>query len=255
MFQLNKEEYDDMKLKNGIEVYNESLRFQNGTIEKGRGKHRKYLPYAFTEQGVAMLSAVLRSKTAVNVSIHVIDAFVAMRRFFTLNAQVFQRLDSLEIKQHETNKKIENLLVAIETRELQPKQGIFFNGQVFDAYEFVSRLIKKANRSIILIDNYIDESVLLLLSKKKNDVNVIILTRKIQKVLAQDIDKFNQQYQNVEIREFKESHDRFLILDDEEIYHIGASLKDLGKKWFAFSRMDACSLDILSKVCDQIELG
>jgi phage regulator Rha-like protein len=234
MFQLSESEF-------------ENLRSQFATLEKGRGQHRKYLPYVFTEQGVAMLSAVLRSETAVKVSVQIMNAFVAMRRFLLSNVQVFQRLDSLELKQAQTDQKVERVLNAIEDKSAMPKQGIFFDGQVFDAYAFVSDLIRAANRRIILIDNYVDESVLLLLAKRKAGVDVQLLTKTNSRQLAQDIAKFNAQYPSIEAREFKLAHDRFLIIDDD-IYHIGASLKDLGKKWFAFSKMEMRAIEMLGKV-------
>jgi phage regulator Rha-like protein len=144
-----------------------SLWSQNATLETGRGRHRKYLSYVFTEQGVAMLSAVLRSDVAVEISVKIINAFVGMRRFLASNAQVFQRLDILELKQLETDERMEKVLNAIESREIQPKQGIFFDGQIFDAYDFVSKLFRSAKESIVIIDNYLDDSVLTHLTKKK----------------------------------------------------------------------------------------
>ena len=173
MFQLSKDEYD-------------SLRSQNAILETSRGKHRKYLPYAFTEQGVAMLSAVLRSETAVKVSIRIMEAFVAMRHFIQTNAKIFHRLDTLEMKQMETDKKVDQVLSAIEMKKIEPKQGIFFDGQIFDAFKFVSGLVRKANKTIVLIDNYIDETVLDLFSKKKKNVKVTILTGRISKSLELD---------------------------------------------------------------------
>ena len=244
MFQLTEEEWEDL---GSISARAGSIRSQNVTLNSGRGQHRKYLPYAFTEQGVAMLSAVLRSETAVKVSIQIMSAFVAMRRFLGSNAQVFQRLDSLELKQVQTDQKVERVLNAIEEKSAIPKQGIFYDGQVFDAHVFVSDLIRSAKRRIVLIDNYVDERVLLLFTKRKARVGVQILTRTIGRQLANDIAKFNAQYPIIEAREFKLAHDRFLIIDDD-IYHVGASLKDLGKKWFAFSRMEIRAVEMLSKV-------
>ena len=227
---------------------NKILTSQIATIEGGRGKHRKYLPYVFTEQGVAMLSAVLRSETAVRTSIQIIDAFVNMRRFILSNAGVFQRLDILELKQFEVDKKVEEILDAIESKEIQPKQGIFFDGQVFDAHIFVSDIFRSAKESIIIIDNYLDDSVLMHLAKRKPEVNVTLLTRNISNSLAQDIKKFNHQYPTIEIREFRNAHDRFIIIDNVEIYHFGASLKDLGKRWFAFSRMEIGAVEMLGRL-------
>jgi len=222
------------------------LRSQFVTLHQRGG--RRYLPYAFTEQGVAMLSAVLRSETAVKISVQIIKAFVSIRRFILSNAQVFQRLDTLEIKQINTDKKIDKVLNAIESKEIQPKQGIFFDGQIFDAWQFVSDLIRSASKSIILIDNYVDDSVLALLAKRKKGVSVTILTKKISRQLEADVEKFNEQYPAVAIKKFTASHDRFMIIDDTTLYHFGASLKDLGKKWFAFSKMDSGAIEMLARL-------
>ena len=238
MFQLTKDEYDSLRSQSVTLENEKSLRSQNAIIENARGRHRKYLPFAFTEQGVAMLSAVLRSETAVKVSIRIMEAFVALRRFILTNAQIFQRLDTLEIKQIETDKKVDKVLSALDMKKIEPKQGIFFDGQIFDAYKFVAGLVRKADRSIVLLDNYIDETVLDLFSKKKKNVTVSILTSKISESLKQDAKKFNAQYTGLEVKKFSKAHDRFLIIDDTDVYHFGASLKDLGKKWFAFSKMD-----------------
>ena len=213
---------------------------------------RRTNPYAFTEQGVAMLSGVLKSETAVRTSIQIINAFVAMRRFIATNAQVFQRLGAVERKQIEykveTDQKFEQIFNAIEERSIKPKQGIFFDGQIFDAYRFVSDLFRTAKKSIIIIDNYIDDTVLTHLTKRRDTVSVTILTKIISKQLALDVKKFNEQYPTIEIKEFDNSHDRFLIIDDKTIYHFGASLKDLGKKWFAFSKMDIGAVEMLTRL-------
>jgi hypothetical protein len=221
-----------------------SLKSQNATSSWGG---RRNLPNAFTEQGVAMLSTVIKSDTAVKVSIQIMNAFVAMRRFLSTNAQVFKRLDSLEIKQIETDKKLNHVLNAIESREIQPKQGIFFDGQVFDAYVFVNDLVKSAKKSIVLIDNYIDESVLVLFSAREKGVSLNILTKKVTKKLELDVQKHNEQYPQATVRKFTKAHDRFLIIDGTTVYHFGASLKDLGKKWFAFSKMDISAADMLNE--------
>lgn len=214
-------------------------------------KHSTSLPYVFTEQGVAMLSAVLRSETAVQTSISIMDAFVRQRQFLARNADLFKWLDHVEKRQLanelKTDERFEQLFRALEDKSIKPKQGIFFDGQVFDAYVFVSDLIRSATRQIVLIDNYVDESVLTLLSKRKEQVSAKILTHAITPQLALDIEKFNRQYPVVEVQEFKLAHDRFLILDDD-LYHIGASLKDLGKKWFAFSRMEMSAIEMLGRV-------
>ena len=247
MFQITDDEFNRLKSQIGFSK-KDSLRSQNVTLYSARGKHRKYLPYAFTEPGIAMLSAVLRSETAIKMSIRIMSAFVAMRRFFASNAQVFQRLDTLEIKQLETGNKIDRVLNALESKKIQPKQGIFFDGQIFDAYQFVSDLFRSAEESIVIIDNYIDDSVLTHLSKRKKDVKVLLFTKNISRSLALDVKKFNEQYPAIEIKEFKNSHDRFIILDNTTVYHFGASLKDLGKKWFAFSKIDIGAVEMLTRL-------
>jgi hypothetical protein len=257
MFQLTEEEHQNLMFQNGTSSLRsqnvtldtqDSLRSQNATLENGRGKHRKYLPYVFTEQGVAMLSAVLRSHSAVQMSIHIINAFVEMRKFISNNALIFQRLDSLEQKQFKTDDKVEAILNAIEDKSIKPKQGIFYDGQVYDAYVFISDLIKSADESIVLIDNYIDDTVLTLLSKREAKVKATIYTKNITKQLELDLQKHNAQYPTIELKKFDSSHDRFLIIDAKKVYHVGASLKDLGKKWFAFSKFDVGALDILGRL-------
>jgi len=221
----------------------EFLRSQNVTSNTIWSK-RRFLPYVFTEQGVSMLSAVLKSKKAIEVSIQIIDAFVAMRKFLANNAQIFQRLDRTEMKLLEHDERINELFRTFESAE--PQQGIFYDGQVFDAYKFVAGLVRKAKKKIILIDNYVDESVLVLFSKRKKGVSVTIYTR-ITKQLRLDLERFNAQYEPIIVKEFGKSHDRFLIID-EEVYHFGASLKDLGKKWFAFAKMKKESLEMLRRM-------
>ena len=227
----------------------QNLKSQYATSSWG-GRRTK--PYAFTEQGVAMLSGVLKSETAVRTSIQIINAFVAMRRFIATNAQVFQRLGAVERKQieykEETVQKFEQIFNAIEERSIKPKQGIFFDGQIFDAYRFVSDLFRTAKKSIIIIDNYIDDTVLTHLTKRRDTVSVTILTKIISKQLALDVKKFNEQYPAIEVKEFDNSHDRFLIIDNKTVYHFGASLKDLGKKWFAFSKMDIGAAEMLTRL-------
>lgn len=207
-------------------------------------KHSAARSYAFTEQGVAMLSTVLRSETAIRMSIRIMDAFVAMRRFMTTNAEIFQRLSTmeyhqLEMQQHqqETDKRIDEVFRRLDEGYAKPKQGVFYNGQIYDAYTFVSDLIKSAKKRIILIDNYVDETVLTLLDKREIGVAAIIYTQQITRHFQLDIDRHNAQYAPIEINTFRLSHDRFLCIDDN-VYHIGASIKDLGKKWFGFSKME-----------------
>ena len=237
-----------------------NLRFQSGTSSVTHGG-RRFLPYAFTEQGVAMLSAVLSSDRAVQVSIRIMDAFVEMRRFFLQNSTLFEKVNRLELRQlahiAESDEKFNKLFNALEkssTTDLAT-QGIFFEGQIFDAYAFVSALIRKAKKSINLIDNYIDESVLLLLGKRKSGVSAIIYTGKPSKQLQLDLCKNNEQYPTIQLAISPGWHDRFLIIDNQAVYHIGASLKDLGKKCFAFSRMDQMALQILNKLADSPPLA
>ena len=222
MFQLTKEEYDGLKCQIGISNL--------------RGGDRRALPYAFTEQGVSMLSGLLRSDKAIEVNILIMRAFVAMRRFMVENAQVFQRLDRIELKQLETDHRIEQVFEKLEEKTISPKQGIFFDGQIYDAYEFICGLVKGAKTRIVLIDNYVDDTVLTMLDKRRAGVLATIYTQKISAQLQLDISKHNAQYPAIDVREFKKSHDRFLILDNQ-VYLIGASLKDLGKKWFAVALM------------------
>jgi len=226
----------------------ESLRFHFGTIENKRGKHSKYLPYAFTEQGVAMLAGILTSETAVRVSIYIMDAFVAMRKFIQTNGQLFHRIDNLELKLLETDKKVEKIIDAMGSGDLKPKQGIFYDNQVFDAYKFVSDLFRRAKKSILIIDNYIDDSVLVHLTKVSKCVKVKILTKVISDQLALDVKKFNSQYFPIEVIVFAHAHDRFIIIDNKDVYHLGASLKDLGKKWFAFSKIEKSDMELLGKL-------
>ena len=229
--------------------------FVTSSLEWG-GKRK--LPFVFTEQGVAMLSGVLKSERAVYINIFIMRAFVSMRRFIHKEAAIFARLDNvekkeledrLEIKQIKNNtaKDFEKIFETIEDRVDIKKHQIFFDGQVFDAYKFVNDILKNAKKSIILIDNYIDESVLILFSELKN-VKVTIYTENLTEKLKLDLEKYNQQYPKIEIKTLKKCHDRFLIIDNKEIYYIGASIKDLGKKWFAFSKMDKESLKIVSKL-------
>ncbi len=233
MFQLSKSEKEELVAKCD---HFESLKFSST------------MPFAFTELGVAMLSTVIKSDTAVKVSILVMEAFVAMRRFLASNAQVFQRLDRVEIKQIEQDKKFEEIFDAIQSKEIKPEKGIFFDGQIFDAYTFVSHLVRSARKSIVLVDNYVDDSILTLFNKRNKDVLVTIFTKEISKQLLLDLSKYNSQYPHIELKEFKHSHDRFLIIDNKVVYHMGASLKDLGKKWFGFSKFDKEAVKLLEKL-------
>lgn len=202
-------------------------------------------PYAFTEQGVAMLSAVLRSDVAVKVSIQIMIAFVEMRKVIQQNTILIQRIEGIEKKQHEADQKFEQIFDALENKEVIPPQGVFFDGQVFDAYVLASKIIRSARKRIVLIDNYIDENTLIHLSKKSDQVHVLLLTKNKSTQVELDVQKVNQQVGNFELRYFDKSHDRFLIIDSTEVYHLGASLKDLGKKMFAFSKLEKRSVEQL----------
>lgn len=216
---------------------------------------RKHLggakPLAFTEQGVSSLSSVLTSTRAIEINIVIMRAFVKMRQFLSHSADLFRRIDHIEKRQIagelKTDERFEQVFKALEDKSIKPRQGIFFDGQVFDAYTFACDLIRSARQRIILIDNYVDESVLVLLSKRNPQVSAQILTPSISKQLALDLKKHRQQYPAVDVRRFQLAHDRFLIIDND-IYHIGASLKDLGKKWFAFSKMAMDAIELLAKV-------
>lgn len=215
----------------------ENLRFQFGTSSLNHGG-RRYLPMVFSESGVAMASAVLRSEIAVKVSVEIMEAFVEMRRILTSNASLFNRLDKIELKQLEADQKFEEIFKALESDKIHSEKGVFYDGQIFDAYTFVADIIRNAGRSIILIDNYVDDTVLTLLGKRGQSVTATIYTKNISNQLQLDLQRYNSQYPSIDIHTFAQAHDRFLIIDETELYHIGASLKDLGKKWFAFSRMD-----------------
>lgn len=232
MFQLRGNEVDFMVSQNAIP----SKQHLGGS-----------LPLVFTEQGVATLSAVLTNKTAVGIHINIMRAFVQMRKFISNNALMFQRLDSLEQKQFHTDEKIDAILNALEDKSLKPKEGIFYDGQIYDAYAFMSELIKSAKNEIMLIDNYIDDTVFTIFSKNQN-IKVTIYTNTISKQLELDYQKYKSQYKNIILQEFKNAHDRFMIIDGKEVYHIGASLKDLGKKWFAFSKFEIEAFDILKRL-------
>lgn len=247
-FQLSEAEHQNLRSQIVTSSEQNSLGSQSVTLKSNRGKHTKYLPYVFTEQGVSMLSAVLKSDIAVEISVKIIRSFVQMRKFISNNALIFQRLKTLEQKQFTNDEKFNKLFEAIEEKSIKPTQGIFYDGEVYDAYLFVSDLIKSAKESIVLVDNYLDESVLTMLSKRQTDVTAAIYTKNITAQLELDIKKHNAQYPKITLKKFDASHDRFLILDGKELYHIGASLKDLGKKWFAFSKFDMKSFDILKRL-------
>ena len=234
-FQLNEDEFEKWKSQFVI----------SNSIKMGLRER----PFAFTEQGVAMLSAVLKSDKAVTASIQIIKAFVSMRRFLLSNAHIFQRLDSLEIHRIESDKRIDELFTRMDRYKIDDTQGIFFQGQIFDAYAKFQSFISQAQKEIILIDNYVDLSVLERLATKNSGVDVTIYTLPNTRLTAQDIRTFNAQYPTLTVKHTSQMHDWFLIIDNRILYHVGASLKDLGKKCFAFDLFDASFIpDILEKV-------
>ena len=226
------------------EVEFKHLMSQNAISRSVHGGTRK-LPFVFTQEGVASLSGVLKSQKAIEVNIQIMRAFVAMRRVISKNAEIFVRLNKVERKQLEHDKNFEKVFNLIQEKDIKPEKGIFFEGSVFDAHTFVIDLISSAKSSIVLIDNYIDTSVLTLMSHKRKGVNVKIYTHSVTEKLKLSKEKFNKQYGFLELIEFRKAHDRFLIIDEKEVYHIGASLKDLGKRWFGFSRLQKEGLKVL----------
>ena len=257
-FQLTREEVENLKKQNLVKSQfvtspkEDSVMSQFATsrntpnnIFSGQEGGTRKLPFVFSEQGVAMLSAVLKSETAIKASIQIMTVFVKMRHFLTSNAQLFQRLDFIEkhqieseIHQKETDKKIDELFSLMDKYNIKETQGIFFQGQIFDAYAKFESFLASAKKEIILIDNYVDLSILQRLAKKKKGVSVTIYTAPKTKLTAQDIQTFNSQYPTLTVSHTTKTHDRFLIIDNTTIYHIGASLKDLGKKCFGFSILD-----------------
>ncbi len=220
----------------------ESLRSQFVTLKiQGRGQHSKYLPYAFTEQGVAMLSAVLHSDRAVDISIKIINTFIEMRKFLNSNGQVFERLTNVEYKLIEHEKKFDTIFNQLQQEE-NIKQKIFFEGQIWDSYSLIIDIFKKANKKITIIDNYIDDSVLKMLTKKNKNVEVVIITSEKSNIEDIDIKKFNKEYPTLKVAKTNKYHDRFIIIDNKELYHCGASIKDLGKKCFGINKIEDVSI-------------
>ena len=233
MFQLSAEEF-------------EVLRSQIATSKKETRGGRQYLPFVFTEQGVAMLSAVLKSEKAIKASIQIMKAFVSMRRFLLNNAQIFSEIDSIkkhliesDLHHKENDKRIDELFTLMDKYKIEEKQGIFFQGQIFDAYAKFESFIQSAKKEIVLIDGYVDLTVLERLAKKKKGVNVLLYTDSKTKITNLDVQKFNAQYPTLTLNFTSKMHDRFLIIDNSVLYHIGASLKDLAKKCFAFEILDS----------------
>lgn len=232
-FQISSEEYENLKSQVVI-----------SSLEKEKDENyggRRTLPYVFSEQGIAMLSAVLRSDTAIQVSICIMETFVEMRRYMANNAQIFERISGVEFKQSEyqkkTDERFEQVFDYIAGHE-EVKQKIFFDGQIYDAFSLLVKLVSGAEKSIILIDNYVNVGTLNILAKKKANVSVCVYTMRQTKLTAGDVKNFNKQYPSLEVKYTDAFHDRFLIVDDGCSYHIGASLKDAGKKCFAINRLE-----------------
>ena len=265
MFQLTKEEFEDWKSQFAISN-GDSSRSQFATLddeEKWKSQFAisnsikmgaRKLPYAFTENGIAMLSGVLRSPMAIATNIHIMRAFNAMRHFIGSHAQVFQRIEVLERTQlslvafkEETNRNFEEVFRRLDDNSEKPEKGIFYDGQIFDAYSFINERIREAKKRIVLIDNYVDDSVLTMLDKRNKGVDAVVYTKNISRQLSLDFEKHNAQYAPIEIEQFDRAHDRFLCIDDT-VYLIGASLKDLGKKWFGFVKLEQTTDELLSKM-------
>lgn len=234
----------------------EFLRCQNGISKDddpdGRGG-RRYMPYAFTEQGISMLSAILRSDVAINVSIGIMRAFVEMRKFLATNSLILNRVEELEVKQLEyqksTDERIDRVFQYIEDHA-ESEQKIFFDGQIYDAFSLVTTIIQKAKSDIILIDGYVDVNTLNILAKKNSGVDVTIFTYASAPLTKKDVENFNAQYPKLTVKKTQVFHDRFIILDGKTVYHIGASIKDAGKKCFGISLINDSSivLDILNRL-------
>ena len=243
-FQLTVEEYENLKCQSGISSMNEN----------GYGG-RRTLPYVFTEQGISMLASVLHSEVAVNVSIGIMRAFVEMRRFIANNALLFERISNVELKQLEyqkqTDEKLEQIFEYISEHE-EASQKVFFDGQIYDAFSLIVSLIQKAEKEITLIDGYVDVGTLNLLSKKNENVSVTIYTQKRTRLTKTDTENFNAQYPTLEVKYTKVFHDRFLILDRETAYHVGASLKDAGKKCFGINLIQ--DVGIIKDILQRLEL-
>ena len=247
----------DEFLRSQIVTMNEdgdNSRSQNATLKVKQGQNIKYLPYAFTENGIAMLSSVLRSPMAIATNIHIMRAFNVMRHFIGSQAQVFQRLEVVERNQlalttqvAENNKKLEEVFRRLDDHSENPEKGIFYDGQIFDAYTFINERIREAKKRIVLIDNYVDDSVLTMLDKRNKGVDAVVYTKNISRQLSLDFEKHNAQYTPIEVKQFDRAHDRFLCIDDT-VYLIGASLKDLGKKWFGFVKLEQPTDELLSKM-------
>ena len=252
-FQITENELENLRLQFTTLNSKEEMWFQSGTtLQKENIKYRseKYLPYVYTEQGIAMLAGILRNEIAVNVSINIMRAFVEMRKFISTNGQVFERLTKVEYKPLEHDKKFDDVFNELQKDEKSEfKQKIFFEGQIYDSYSLIIDIIKRAKEKIVIIDNYVDDSILAMLTKKNKNTKVVILTSDKSNISKLDIQKFNKEYPILEIAKTNKFHDRFIVIDNKEIYHVGASLKDLGKKCFAISKME--DIEYIEKVVEK----
>ena len=240
-FRLTKEEYHFLLQQKTDNLLNNWSQIATSSKYKYRGF--VYIPLAFTEQGIAMLSGLLKNEIAVKVSISIMNAFVAMRKFIINNAAVFERLTTVEYKMLEYDNNFDKIFDALQKEE-NIKQKIFFDGQIYDSYSLLIDIIKKANKEIIIIENYVDKTILDLLAKKNKDVSVTIIGTNNLKLSELDIAKFNEQYPKLNMKYSDSYHDRFIIIDNDIIYHLGASLKDLGKKTFGINIIeDKCLLN------------
>ena len=257
MFQLTKDEVPDLRSQIVTLNANTSLRSQIVTLNKRQGQHLKYMPYAFTEQGIAMLSAVLKSETAIAVSIRIMDVFVAMRRSLASLAPLLSRIEATErrqLKQEDAQARNEErfklILDAMQDKKFPP-QKVFFDGQIYDAFDQMKKFVRMAKTELIVIDPYFDDSVLPLIAQKRLGVSVLVVKNTRNKLLhAVDVARFNAQYANsLTVMASDKFHDRFLIIDKATLIHVGASLNHLGKKCFAFSSLDTSNIpDILAKI-------
>lgn len=229
-FQLTSQEY-------------EALKSQIATSNIRGGKQK--LPYVFTEKGILMLSGLLKNEVAIEVSIKIVEAFVEMRKFLSSNGQLFERLTNVEYRLLEHDKKFDKVFDQLQHEE-NIKQKIFFEGQIYDAYSLIIDIIKKANKKILIIDNYIDDSVLKMLTKKNKNVKVVILTSEKSNIQKIDIEKFNKEYSILKVAKTNKFHDRFIVIDTKEMYHLGASIKDLGKKCFGINKIE--DMEIIEKI-------
>lgn len=237
----NKERFPENFCFQLTDIETENLRSQIVTSSLKRENYggRRYLPYVFTEQGIAMLSGLLKNEIAVKVSINIMNAFVEMRRFILNHGQVFQEIDSIKNKLLEHDKKFDTVFNELQrNKEIEFQQQIFFQGQIYDAYSLMIHIIKRAKEKIVIIDNYMDDTILEMLTKKSKNVRVEIVTSDKSKISQLDIKKFNKQYSSLEVVKTNQFHDRFIVIDNKELYHVGASLKDLGKKCFAISKIE-----------------